>query len=80
MKEWIDLAEIHGIEWWVTSYLESNLGLNAIAQFASLYPQNEEFHGLGTGGLYHNNIQSPIIIDRGFFTYAKSSVWGDVDF
>ena len=80
VKEWIDLAEIHGIEWWVTSYLESNLGLNAIAQFASLYPQNEEFHGLGTGGLYHNNIQSPIIIDRGFFTYAKSSVWGDVDF
>lgn len=80
VKEWIDLAEMHGVEWWITSYLESNLGLNAIAQFASLYPQNEEFHGLGTGSLYHNNIESPIIIDRGYFTYAKSSVWGEVGF
>ncbi|WP_421763080.1 o-succinylbenzoate synthase [Ekhidna sp.] len=76
VKEWIDLAEMHGILWWITSYLESNLGLNAIAQFASLYPENKEFHGLGTGGLYHNNITSPIVIDQGFFTYAKSSVWG----
>ncbi len=79
VKEWIDLAEIHGIEWWVTSYLESNLGLNAIAQFASLYPENKEHHGLGTGGLYHNNITSPIIIEDGYFKYAKSSVWGEVD-
>lgn len=78
VKEWIDLAEMHGIEWWITSYLESNIGLNAIAQFASTYVQNEEYHGLGTGGLYHNNIISPIVIDRGRFTYAKSSVWGEV--
>lgn len=77
VKEWIDLAEMHGISWWVTSYLESNLGLNAIAQFVSLYPENKEFHGLGTGGLYHNNITSPIVIDQGNFTYAKSSVWGE---
>lgn len=79
VKEWIDLAEIHGIGWWITSYLESNLGLNAIAQFASLYPQNNEYHGLGTGGLFHNNITSPIVIESGFFKYAKSSVWGEVD-
>lgn len=75
VREWIDLADMHGVEWWITSYLESNLGLNAIAQFASLYPQNKEFHGLGTGGLYNNNITSPIMIDRGFFKYAKSNVW-----
>ncbi|SNT13323.1 o-succinylbenzoate synthase [Ekhidna lutea] len=79
-QEWIDLAEIHGIKWWITSYLESNLGLNAIAQFASTYSNSDEFHGLGTGGLYHNNITSPIVIDRGYFSYAKSSVWGDIDF
>ncbi|MEQ9465895.1 MAG: o-succinylbenzoate synthase [Ekhidna sp.] len=79
VQEWIDLAQMHGIEWWITSYLESNLGLNAIAQFASRYPGNEEYHGLGTGGLYHNNITSPIVIDRGFFTYAESLVWGDVE-
>ncbi len=78
VAEWIDLAEMHGINWWVTSYLESNIGLNAIAQFASKYSANDEFHGLGTGGLYHNNITSPIQIDHGYFQYAKSNVWGDV--
>jgi o-succinylbenzoate synthase len=77
VKNWIELAEMHGIGWWVTSYLESNIGLNAIAQFASLFP-NDLHHGLGTGGLYHNNIISPIQIDNGFFKYAKSSTWGDV--
>ena len=78
VKEWIDLAEMQGAGWWITSYLESNIGLNAIAQFVSGYPNNEEYHGLGTGELYHNNIPSSIIIDRGVFTYAKSNVWGEV--
>jgi o-succinylbenzoate synthase len=79
VKDWIDLAEMHNIEWWMTSYLESNIGLNAIAQFASLY-DNEEHHGLGTGGLYHNNIISPIQIEQGYFKYAESLTWGDIDF
>lgn len=79
VAEWIDLAEMHNVGWWITSYLESNLGLNAIAQFASLY-ENHEYHGLGTGGLYLNNIVSPIQIDQGRFSYAKSSVWGDIEF
>ncbi|MEP1033747.1 o-succinylbenzoate synthase [Ekhidna sp.] len=78
VTEWIDLAEMHGIEWWITSYLESNIGLNAIAQFASQYPSDGIYHGLGTGGLYHNNITTPIIIDRGYLKYAKSMVWGGV--
>ncbi len=77
VKNWIDLAEIQGINWWITSYLESNIGLNAIAQFASLY-ENEEHHGLGTGNLYTNNIISPIQVENGFFKYAESSIWGDV--
>ncbi|MEP5613976.1 MAG: o-succinylbenzoate synthase [Cyclobacteriaceae bacterium] len=77
VKNWIDLAEIQGVDWWITSYLESNIGLNAIAQFASLY-ENQEHHGLGTGNLFHNNIISPIQIENGFFKYAKSSTWGDV--
>lgn len=77
VKNWIDLAEIQGMGWWITSYLESNIGLNAIAQFASLY-ENSEHHGLGTGDLFHNNIVSPIQIENGFFKYAKSSTWGDV--
>lgn len=79
VKNWIDLAEIQGINWWITSYLESNIGLNAIAQFSSLY-ENKEHHGLGTGNLYHNNIISPIQIDNGYLKYANSSTWGDIHF
>ncbi len=77
VRNWIDLAEIQGIEWWMTSYLESNIGLNAIAQFASLY-ENELHHGLGTGGLYVNNIDSPIKIERGHFKYRSNATWGEV--
>lgn len=58
-KSWIELAEKSNIQWWMTSALESNLGLNAIAQLASTYnlqlPQ-----GLGTGSLYMQNIPSPL--------------------
>ena len=79
VQEWIDLAGMHGIDWWITSYLESNLGLNAIAQFTSRYP-SDEFHGLGTGHLYSNNIDSPILINEGRLSYADSDVWGDVAF
>lgn len=77
VKEWIDLAEMHGIKWWITSYLESNIGLNAIAQFTSMY-KNDIHHGLGTGDLYSNNIISPIKIADGHLSYAKTSVWGEV--
>lgn len=78
-QEWISLAESSKIGWWITSYLESNVGLNAIAQFASTY-DNEEYHGLGTGNLYSNNILSPIVIDQGRFTYATSNVWEQISF
>lgn len=79
VKNWIDLAEIQGIDWWITSYLESNIGLNAIAQFASLY-SNQNHHGLGTGSLYHNNISSPITIENGHFQYSKGASWEEVVF
>ncbi len=79
VNEWIDLAEMHGIGWWVTSYLESNIGLNAIAQFVSRF-QTNTYHGLGTGNLYDNNISSPIVIDKGMLSYANSNVWSDIPF
>ncbi len=67
-REWIQLAEDMGIAWWVTSALESNIGLNAIAQFTSTYsitmPQ-----GLGTGQLYKNNFDSPLTISNGYLEY-----------
>jgi O-succinylbenzoate synthase len=62
--EWIRLATELNIGWWVTSALESNIGLNAICQFASQY-QTTLPQGLGTGELYENNIPSPLSISNG---------------
>jgi o-succinylbenzoate synthase len=64
-KEWIHLAEKHNIDWWMTSALESNIGLNTIAQFAAEY-QNKLPQGLGTGSLYTNNVASDLTIENGF--------------
>ncbi|APD08060.1 O-succinylbenzoate synthase [Flavobacteriaceae bacterium UJ101] len=60
-QEWINLAEEQNIGWWITSALESNVGLNAIAQWT--YTLNNSMpQGLGTGGLYTNNIPSNLEI------------------
>jgi O-succinylbenzoate synthase len=67
-REWIDLAEKRGIGWWITSALESNIGLNAIAQFTAQYPVKTP-QGLGTGQLYTNNINSPLEIENGLLKY-----------
>ncbi len=77
--EWINLAKKYNINWWVTSYLESNIGLNAIAQFVNRYPSNKEYHGLGTGGLYLNNIHAPIEINQGYFRYSNVNKWGEIN-
>jgi O-succinylbenzoate synthase len=61
--EWIELAEERGIRWWITSALESNIGLNAIAQFTAQF-NNELPQGLGTGQLYHNNFESNLVIEN----------------
>ncbi len=59
--EWISLAEERNIAWWITSYLESNIGLNAIAQW--VFAKKVKAHqGLGTGKLFTNNIDSPLKI------------------
>jgi O-succinylbenzoate synthase len=73
-RAWIELAEGLGIGWWMTSALESNVGLNAISQFtASLNPTLPQ--GLGTGQLYHNNIPSPLRIDNGRLYYQAGVAW-----
>ncbi|HCO66405.1 MAG TPA: o-succinylbenzoate synthase [Dysgonomonas sp.] len=61
--EWIELAEKQDIGWWITSALESNIGLNAIAQWCSTFDTNLP-QGLGTGALYTNNIQMPLYIEK----------------
>jgi len=72
--EWIALAEKQNIKYWVTSALESNIGLNAISQFThtlnTTMPQ-----GLGTGGLYTNNIESPLEIKNGKLQYNNAKCW-----
>ncbi|MBC7642111.1 MAG: o-succinylbenzoate synthase [Flavobacterium sp.] len=76
--EWIGLAKKHEINWWITSALESNIGLNAIAQFTFLL-QNPMPQGLGTGALYTNNFDCPLEVFQGQLWYKKSSEW-DFDF
>ncbi len=73
-REWIRVAESRNIGWWITSALESNIGLNAISQFtASLAVAMPQ--GLGTGQLYHNNISSPLTIRKGHLFYDPSHKW-----
>jgi o-succinylbenzoate synthase len=73
-EEWIQLAESSGIDWWITSALESSIGLNAIAQFTSLYPIQMP-QGLGTGMIYTNNIGSPLMVENGMLTYNHQTDW-----
>ncbi|WP_028982126.1 o-succinylbenzoate synthase [Sporocytophaga myxococcoides] len=73
-KEWIKAADDSLSGWWLTSALESNVGLNAVAQFA--YTLNSPMpQGLGTGKLYHNNIDSPLVIQSGSLYYDPSQNW-----
>jgi o-succinylbenzoate synthase len=76
-NEWIEIAQRLGIEWWVTSALESNIGLNAIAQYTANF-NNPLPQGLGTGQLYHNNINSPLTIQNGYLLYDTAQPW-DLD-
>jgi L-alanine-DL-glutamate epimerase-like enolase superfamily enzyme len=73
-EEWIRLAEDRSIGWWVTSALESNIGLNAIAQWTfSLGVNNHQ--GLGTGGLFTNNFESPLEVRQGYLTFNSNQNW-----
>ena len=73
-EEWIELAKARSIGWWITSALESNLGLNAIAQWTyNLEPHS--FQGLGTGGLFTNNIEAPLEVDSGYLKFNPKLNW-----
>ena len=73
-QEWISLAEKHQIGWWITSALESNVGLNAIAQWTFLQ-HNLMPQGLGTGALYTNNFDCPLKVDQGQLWYDTNVNW-----
>ncbi|MBC99930.1 MAG: o-succinylbenzoate synthase [Crocinitomicaceae bacterium] len=78
-KKWITIAEENHINWWVTSALESNVGLSAIAQFCANYPLTLP-QGLGTGQLFSNNIPSPLEIKGENIFYNENKTWNMSDF
>ncbi len=71
---WIEIAENLDISWWITSALESNVGLNAISQFT--FTKNSKLpQGLGTGSLFKNNIASPLEVRNGALYYETNEQW-----
>lgn len=72
--EWISAAEHRNIKWWVTSALESNIGLNAIAQWTFTL-KNSLPQGLGTGSLFTNNFDSPLTVKNGTLQYDLEKDW-----
>jgi len=72
--DWISIAETYGVQWWMTSALESNVGLNAISQYT--FTKNSKLpQGLGTGSLYTNNIESPLLVRNGRIHYDTNIPW-----
>ena len=74
-RRWIALAEARGIGWWLTSALESNVGLNAVAQLTGEYEVRGFAQGLGTGQLYHNNVEAPLHVGGGVLRYDPAGAW-----
>ena len=73
-EEWIALADERKIGWWITSALESNIGLNALAQFTGNYPVTTH-QGLGTGSIYNDNVPSPLFVKKGSLIYNSQENW-----
>ncbi len=74
-REWIEIAQRLSIGWWITSALESNIGLNAIAQFTAQFDTTLP-QGLGTGQIYENNFASPLTIRQGKLYADGRHEWG----
>ncbi|OSY88326.1 mandelate racemase [Tenacibaculum holothuriorum] len=72
--DWVEIVNNQSIGWWITSALESNVGLNAISQFTYTL-QNSMPQGLGTGGLFTNNFDSPLTVQEGALFYDIQKKW-----
>jgi o-succinylbenzoate synthase len=75
-REWIAVAEQQNIGWWITSALESSIGLNAICQFTANY-KTTLHQGLGTGMIYENNFESPLEVKEGHIFYSAKLGWDE---
>ncbi len=71
---YIHAAEQAGAGWWVTSALEGNIGLNAIAQWTFLL-ENTMPQGLGTGQLFTNNVPSPLFVQGDQLWFNRKNRW-----
>ncbi len=77
--DWLKMASLMNIGGWITSALESNVGLNALAQWvATLRPLIPQ--GLGTGALFSNNIESPLEQEKDYLKYNANKKWQLPDF
>jgi o-succinylbenzoate synthase len=70
--EWIAAAESQHIRWWATSALESNVGLNAIAQW-TFTKNNPLPQGLGTGGVFSNNVDLGLRVQDGLLSLPDAN-------
>ncbi len=73
-EEWIALARSRSIGWWITSALESSIGLNAVAQWTATLDVDRA-QGLGTGGVYVDNIPAPLEAVRGELRFRPEREW-----
>ena len=73
-EQWIQLTNSQKTGWWITSALESNIGLNAIAQWTYSL-ESDMPQGLGTGGLFTNNFDAPLRVKNGTLQYDKTNDW-----
>lgn len=73
-ENWIELAKNNNCGWWITSALESNIGLNAIAQW-TFHVQARNEQGLGTGQLFTNNFDSPLEITGEQLWFRPERSW-----
>ena len=74
-NQWIELAVEQNINWWLTSSLESPVGLNALAQFVSLYDPSIP-QGLGTGQIFDDLFSHPLIVKDGKIWLNALKKWG----
>jgi O-succinylbenzoate synthase len=74
VEDWITTARSLGIGWWLTSSLESAIGLNALAQFAGQFNPDLP-QGLGTGTIFEDNFQSPLGISGQTLALNPRETW-----
>ncbi|MBT7972714.1 MAG: AMP-binding protein, partial [Candidatus Marinimicrobia bacterium] len=77
-EKWIQLANERNIGWWITSALESNIGLNALFQWTAKM-KSKGYQGLGTGQLFTNNIPSPLKVKNGTLDSDDSPICEDIN-